>query len=245
MRTILGVRFLTGDVAEVVACGLGGGLVVVPSASVLVAMADDPVLRRALLESDHAVTDSGLMILLWRLFTGERLRRVSGLEYLQVMLTRSELREPGATFWVMPSVAARDSNLCWLVAQGFPVTAADCHVAPLYPEGEIEDLVLLKVLERRRPAQVILCVGGGVQERLGLFLRDRLTYRPGIHCIGAAIGFLTGDQFNIPSWADRYYLGWFFRCCSAPRRFIPRYWKALRLVLLMWRNRRATLPGRF
>lgn len=217
--------------------GLQGGLVVVPSAPVLVAMTEDPVLRRALLGADHAVADSGLMVLLWRLFTRQKLLRVSGLEYLQTLLARKELWAAGATFWVMPDTRAQDRNLGWLVQQGLSLTAADCYVAPLYPRGEIEDLRLLEILERRRPRQVILCVGGGVQERLGLFLRDRLTYRPGIHCIGAAIGFLSGDQVNIPAWADRCYLGWLWRSFSSPRRYVPRYWKAVRLVFLLWRYR--------
>ena len=34
---------------------------------------------------------------------------------------------------------------------------------------------------------------------------------PAIHCIGAALGFLTGDQVRIPHWADQWILGWLFR----------------------------------
>jgi N-acetylglucosaminyldiphosphoundecaprenol N-acetyl-beta-D-mannosaminyltransferase len=76
-------------------------------------------------------------------------------------------------------------------------------------------------------------VGGGVQERLGAYLQANLDQAPAIHCIGAAIGFLSGAQVRIPMWADRWKLGWFFRCLSAPRTFVPRYWDARRLVPLM------------
>ena len=72
-----------------------------------------------------------------------------------------------------------------------------------------------------------------MQERLGLFLQEKLDYQPGIHCIGAAIGFLTGDQVRIPMWADAWKLGWVFRCFAAPRLFIPRYLKALKLIPLL------------
>jgi len=81
------------------------------------------------------------------------------------------------------------------------------------------------------------CFGGGTQERLGAYLKQNLSYRPSIHCIGAAIAFLSGDQVHIPVWADRLYLGWLYRCISEPRRYVPRYWDARKLVYLLIRYR--------
>jgi len=52
------------------------------------------------------------MVLLWRLMTGQKLPRVSGLEYLELLLKQPEMREPGAVLWVMPNAAARERN--WL-----------------------------------------------------------------------------------------------------------------------------------
>lgn len=83
---ILGVQFFTGNARDAVAIGMRGGLVVVPSAPVLLAMAEDPYTCEALLNSDFAITDSGLMVLLWRLMKHVRLQRVSGLEYLKLLL---------------------------------------------------------------------------------------------------------------------------------------------------------------
>ena len=68
-------------------------------------------------------------------------------------------------------------------------------------------------------------------------LKRECDFRPSIHCIGAAIGFLTGNQVRIPGWADRLFLGWLFRCLSEPGKFVPRYWKACKLVPLMIRYR--------
>jgi UDP-N-acetyl-D-mannosaminuronic acid transferase (WecB/TagA/CpsF family) len=107
---------------------------------------------------------------------------------------------------------------------------------------EIEDVRLLDMLERLRPQHVIVTVGGGTQERLGLYLKRRQTYRPAIHCIGAAIAFLSGDQVKIPMWADKIYLGWLFRSVSEPARYVPRYWGARKLLALMRRSRER-LPG--
>jgi UDP-N-acetyl-D-mannosaminuronic acid transferase (WecB/TagA/CpsF family) len=92
---------------------------------------------------------------------------------------------------------------------------------------------LLELINRRRPAHIVVGLGGGIQEKLGYYLKLNASYRPAIHCIGAAIGFLSGDQVPIPLWADYLILGWLFRCLSEPKKFFPRYWKARRLVPLM------------
>ena len=240
-RQILGIRFFTGTPREALAIGLCGGLVVVPAAPALVDLPHDAPYREALVNSDLAITDSGLMVLLWRLITGERITRVSGLEYLKLMLAEPSVREPGAVLWIMPTAAARDQNVAWLQSQGFPTISEDCYLAPLYPKGELSDPALIELVHKKRPRHIIVGLGGGVQERLGLFLKRQLDYRPGIHCIGAAIGFLSGEQVRIPMWADFFFLGWLFRSISAPRKFLPRYWKARKLVSLM-RKYRDRLP---
>ncbi len=240
-RQILGVRFFTGTPREALAIGMRGGLVVVPAAPALVDLPTDPSYRAALTNADLAITDSGLMVLLWRWLTGEKITRVSGLEYLKLLLAEPSVREPGAALWIMPTAAARDQNVAWLRTQGFPTTADDCYLAPMYAEGELSDPALLEMIRTKRPRHIIVALGGGVQERLGLHLKRALDYRPGIHCIGAAIGFLSGEQVNIPAWADYFFLGWLFRSLSAPRKFFPRYWKARKLVGLM-RKYRDRLP---
>ena len=160
---------------------------------------------------------------------------------LKLMLAEPSVREPGAVLWIMPTPAARDKNIAWLQAQGFPTTADDCYLAPMYAKGELSDPALVEMIHRKRPRHIIVGLGGGVQERLGLHLRRTLDYKPGIHCIGAAIGFLSGEQVSIPAWADYLYLGWLFRSLSEPRKFFPRYWKARKLVGLM-RKFRDRLP---
>jgi UDP-N-acetyl-D-mannosaminuronic acid transferase (WecB/TagA/CpsF family) len=65
---------------------------------------------------------------------------------------------------------------------------------------------------------------------------------PAIHYIGAAIAFLSGDQVNIPVWADRLYMGWLLRTLSDPKRYLPRYWDARLLLPLMLRYRSELPP---
>jgi hypothetical protein len=119
-RRILGVRFFVGDASEAVDLGMRPGLVVVPAAPALMELVRDQEYRKALLETDLAITDSGFMVLLWNLMKGDRIQRVSGLEYLKILLLRSELREKGAVVWVMPSSDSLEKNVAWLRSLGLP-----------------------------------------------------------------------------------------------------------------------------
>ena len=240
-QQILGVRFFVGSVQGAIdEISREGGLVVVPAAPALKNLADDESYREALVGASFAIPDSALMVLLWNLMQEGHIPKLSGLKYLRALIERPEFRKQGASFWVMPSAASASINQDWLRKKGIYVTDENTYVAPIYGQT-IEDSALLLKLEQRRPPHVLLAVGGGTQERLGLFLKRNLTYRPAIHCIGAAIAFVSGDQIHIPAWADSLGLGWLFRCLSDPRKYGPRYWQARRLVPLMLRYR-ARLP---
>jgi len=239
---ILGIKFFTGDLEELLEI-CAGCFVVVPAAPALVDLPRDTAYREAVEKSDFAITDSGFMLLLWKAFTGQSLIRISGLKFLRGLLAGGELKEPGTTFWVMPSVAEMETNLAWLNQNGFPVEREDCFVAPMYPKGPLTDAELLRRIEVRKPRYIIVNLGGGVQERLGYYLKRNLSHRPAILCLGAAIAFITGLQSHIPAWADASMLGWLFRCVQAPRKFIPRYVKALRLIGLVARYRERSVVG--
>ncbi|MDE1162114.1 MAG: WecB/TagA/CpsF family glycosyltransferase [Acidobacteriaceae bacterium] len=235
--TILGVKFFHGTALEAVDHISKGGLLVVPAAPALKDIDRNAAYREALLEADLAITDSSFMVLVWNLITrGRKIHRVSGLEYLLFLLKRRDAGKPGNVVWIMPGKESAERNLAYLKTQGAVVPDECVVLAPMYGK-EIEDKPLLELLERIRPQHVVIAVGGGTQERLGLYLKRNLSYLPGIHCIGAAIAFLSGDQVHIPMWADKLYLGWFFRSMDDPKRFIPRYWDARKLFGLMVRYR--------
>jgi len=242
-RRILGINFYAGDVRGAIQRMSRGGLLVVPAAPALRELDRDASYREALENADLAITDSAFMVLLWNLLERDSLPRLSGLKYLHELLNTSDLRQPGNTFWIMAGPASAETNLKWLWSQGIYVPHNCVYEAPLY-RGQISDPALLEKINRIRPKHIIITLGGGTQERLGYYLKRELDYLPGIHCIGAAIAFLSGDQVRIPLWADRFYLGWLFRCLSAPGRFIPRYWEARKLLplLLRYRNRSPIEP---
>ncbi len=211
-----------------------GGLVVVPAAPALKNLAHDPRYRESLLGADFAIADSTLMVLLWNLIQRDRIPKLSGLKYLRVLLEQPEFRQPRASFWIMPTPAAAQRNLAWLQDSGIAATEDDMYLAPMY-DRIIDDPELLRQLEERRPQHIILGLGGGTQEPLGFYLKQKLRYQPAIHGIGAAISFLSGEQVRIPAWADDFGLGWLWRSLSSPSRYGTRYWDARRLVPLLLR----------
>lgn len=233
-RRILGIDFFVGTAKEAVARMHRGGLLVVPAAPALKDLGTHPEYREALLHADLAIADSAFMVLIWNIMRRDRLRRLSGLEYLRELLTEPEVRRPGNTFWIMANPKSATANLDWLADQGIPVPQENIYLAPTYGT-HLEDPHLLERLNRIRPQHIIVTIGGGTQERLGLYIKRNLAYVPAIHCIGAAIAFLSGDQVRIPVWADRFYLGWLYRSLSEPRRYFPRYWGARKLLAIMLR----------
>jgi len=259
-QRILGVRFFDGAAPDAVDyITRVGGYTVVPAAPALVKIENDPAYCRALVEADLAIADSGFMVLLWRMLRGRTIARISGLKYLRILLADPRLRERGSIFLVLPHQSSLEKALAWLRGEGFEIASDDCYLAPDYSVGQalppagteqrqpgmvalqitkspgIEDQDLVSIIESRKPKHIIIGIGGGVQEKLGFYLREHLSYRPAIHCIGAALAFLTGDQKPIPMWADRMYLGWFLRLARAPHQYARRFAPAFRLPGMIWR----------
>ena len=233
---ILGIDFFRGTARQAVDRMHAGGLLVVPAAPALKDVETNADYRSALLGADLALPDSAFMVMIWNRISGDSLRRVSGLEYLRELLKQSGVRRPGNTLWIMASENSARLNLLWLERQGIVVPEECVYIAPMYG-GKLQDLELLETLERLRPQNVLVTIGGGTQERLGLYLKSQLSFAPALHCVGAAIAFLSGDQVYIPVWADKCYMGWFFRSASEPMRYVPRYWDARKLLRLMVRYR--------
>src|SRR5580698_5088626 len=239
---ILGIDFFDGSARAAIDLLHNGGLLVVPAAPALKDLDCNPEYREALLNADLVLTDSAFMVLLWNRMQATPIKRLSGLEYLRELLLEPDVRQPGNTLWIMASPVSTKRNLDWLAGQGIVIPEDNIYMAPMYGNAPIDDPVLVERLNRLRPQHVIVTIGGGTQERLGLYLKRNLAYRPAIHCIGAAIAFLSGDQVYIPVWADKLYLGWLFRSVAEPKRYVPRYWGAFKLLPLMLRHR-DSLPG--
>jgi N-acetylglucosaminyldiphosphoundecaprenol N-acetyl-beta-D-mannosaminyltransferase len=234
-RQILGVQFFNGDVDEAVALmSRHGGFLVAPSGTCFARLREDESYRRAVLAADVAIADSGLMVVLWRWLRHEKVQRISGLKYLKHLLAQLKGRGMTDVFWIQPTEVAQQKLFDWSARKAFPVVSENSYVAPRYG-SDVADRNLLSLIDQQRPAHVVIAIGSGAQEKLGYYLREKLSYRPAIHCIGAALGFITGDQRSIPEWADRFYLGWLWRLVAQPGIFIPRLCRALELPWLIWK----------
>ena len=232
---ILGISFFNGDVDEALtSMDRRGGFLIAPSGTCFARLREDEVYRRAVVAADLAIADSGLMVLLWRLLRRKKIARISGLKYLEHLLRKLKGQGTEEIFWVLPSERALRKLFEWSRRELFPIASKNCYVAPRYGV-EIDDRNLLSLLEQNRPFHVIIAIGSGAQEKLGYYLRENSSYRPAIHCTGAALGFVTGEQIPIPDWADRFYLGWLWRLVAQPRIFIPRLSRGLELPWLIWK----------
>lgn len=250
----LGIRFWTGGVSDLLRnADEVGGLFTVPSAPSLAQMRRDPSLAAAYRASDWAVVDGGYVATVLRLVFRRNYPRISGLQILQRLTGDAARRavrlDERRVLWVVPSEEEKGRIDRYLVGQGFPEANRDWYLAPFYrTDADFEDTELVARVEAFAPDWIVLCIGGGKQEKLGWYLRRCGTTShpsggrangPVILCTGGAISFLTGGQASIPTWADRTYLGWLFRVCQSPRVFLPRYWNAgWEFPRLLWDERR-------
>jgi len=243
-RQVLGIQFFNGAVDEAVESMIqNGGFLIAPSGTCFARLREDERYRRAVVAADLAIADSGLMVVLCRLFRRESLQRISGLKYLKHLVATLKGRLAGQILWIVPSERAAQKLLEWSCREEFHINNEDWYVAPRYGT-DVTDPTLVALIEQLRPAQVIIGIGSGTQEKLGHYLREHLSYRPAIHCIGAALGFLTGEQVAIPESADRLFLGWLWRLFAQPRTFVPRLFRGFELPWLFWKYGETLPPMR-
>ena len=239
---VLGLEFFAGTTLEAVRLARKGGLIVAPPGPCLATLVTDHQYRISLENADLILVDSGYLAILCRLFLHTRLTRISGLEFLETLLSDEHFRN-SRKLWVDPSEEEGATNRRHLTRIGIRVTVDDSYVAPLYTPGLAKDEALLQRIRDDRPDYVIINIAGNKQEPLGHHLKQNLESPPALVCTGAAIAFLSGKQADIPRWADRLFLGWLARCFVNPGKFIPRYLRAVSLALLVAKYGRSGLPS--
>jgi UDP-N-acetyl-D-mannosaminuronic acid transferase (WecB/TagA/CpsF family) len=225
---ILGIPFVDGDSTQVFNyLKINGGLLTVPAAPGLANISKDKEYYQSLLKSDIVIPDSGFMVLVWNILNKNKINKISGLNFINFFISLAEKIKDDKIFLINPSQIDNDFNLSYLNTKGLGFING--YVAPFYG-NEVEDTILLLMIEEFKPRWILINIGGGTQEKLGLYLKNKLSYKPAILCTGAAIAFKTGRQAKIPVWVDNFYLGWLSRCLFKPTLYIPRYIKAFGVV---------------
>ncbi|WP_028521868.1 WecB/TagA/CpsF family glycosyltransferase [Runella limosa] len=233
--TILGVRFFAGQVEDVFKqLENHGGLLTAPAAPNLADILKEQDYYNALYNSDIVIPDSGYMVLIWNwILRREPIQKISGLKFINFFLQHIST-SPKKIFLVNPSNEEGEANRLLLHKKGARISDTCMYTAPIYSK-QVDDHKLLELVEINQPHWILINIGGGVQEKLGLYLRQNLSFKPAIICTGAAIAFKTGKQVPIPAWIDRLYLGWLARCVSNPRLYIKRYLKSFYLLMILIR----------
>ena len=135
-RTVLGVKFFSGSLKDVIDHVIHGGLVVVPSGPGLANdLPRDPAYRDALVSADLVLPDSGLMALWWNRSHSneeERLPRLSGLLFLKEFIKREAQGVLQDSFWIMPDAVQDADNRGWLAEDaGLVIETKDVYIAPV------------------------------------------------------------------------------------------------------------------
>jgi UDP-N-acetyl-D-mannosaminuronic acid transferase (WecB/TagA/CpsF family) len=167
-----------------------------------------------------------------------KVQKLSGLKFLREFFDHSNKAaiSNNRIVTVDPSEMESSLNRSYLVKMGFNDERIISYCAPFYDKTNICDQVLIQTIETHRPDIVLINLGGGTQERLGLHIKNNLDFKPLIICTGAAISFLTGSQAPISKRLDDFHLGWLVRAISAPKTYVPRYLSGFKLVKLILQN---------
>ncbi len=221
--TFNGIKFLNLNVCDFPNIINKKGLFVFPAAPALINIEKDKIYKKALKNSDIVFFDSGYFVLLL-LFKGISVKKFSGLKFFDLFINFNQIKN-NKIFLIDPDFKASKKNIKLFYRNGFKNVKN--YVAPVYKKN-FNDKKLLNKIIKYKPRYIFINLGGGVQEKLGLFLKIKLSKLTTIICTGAAISFFTGQQARIPSYIDKIYLGWLFRILYNPKIFLKRYLNALK-----------------
>lgn len=204
-----------------------GGLLVAPAASALSRIDIDKEYYNSLKKSNIAILDSGFFCILLRIFKGLSVSRLSGYLFLKKFLDFN-FDKKIKFFLIEPSEHDAKINKSYLLKK--KINKIESYTAPKYNFGKFNDLRLLKKIKKNKPRFIIVNIGGGIQENLGLYIKTHINFKCSIICTGAAIAFLTKRQAPINELIDKLYLGWLMRTLYDPKKFFFKNFYSLKLI---------------
>lgn len=208
---------------------------VFPAAPALSSMKINSNYHKALQNADFVLLDSGLLVLLFNIFRGTNLKKFSGYKFLHLFLRRRKTRNEKILL-INPDFKSQKNNINF-IRKFIKEKNIYSYIAPQYDSKKIKDRKLLTYINSIQPKNVLINLGGGTQEILGFFLKQKLKYKLNIICTGAAISFMTKDQAPINTFLDKIYLGWLTRIIFNPKIYLPRYLKALKLLIIFFKKK--------
>ena len=205
------------------------GLLTFPAAPALVNIFKDKKYYQSLKNSDYVFFDSGYLCLILRIIKNIHVNKLSGLLFLKKLI--HNLKNSKFKILLIDPNSESSKRNKYFLKKKF-IKNLYSYIAPQY-NYNFDDKILLKKIKKIDPKFIIINLGGGVQEQLGLYIKNNTKKKITIICTGAAIAFLTGDQAKIPHYIDKYYLGWLFRIIFNPGLYFSRYLNSFKLLFMV------------
>jgi N-acetylglucosaminyldiphosphoundecaprenol N-acetyl-beta-D-mannosaminyltransferase len=215
------------------------GLFVFPAGPALATINNSNQYYKSIQRADFVFFDSGFFVLLLKIFKNIKVHKFSGYKFLNLFFVYLKKNKKKKLFCIDPNIKFSNSNNLYIKNLG--VKNVYNYIAPQYSPNKLIDKKLLKLINKTKPEIIMINIGGGIQEILGLYLKKKLNIKPTILCTGAAISFFTGDQAPINSFVDKYYLGWLIRLIYNPTLFFKRYFLGLKLIPMVIFNKIITI----
>ena len=209
------------------------GLFVFPSAPGIASIKEKTKYYNSLKQADYVFFDSSLFVLLLKIMKNTKCIRFSGFKFLKFFFKYLKKNNNTSIFLIDPNKNYSKSNFKFINKICINSKKIHNYIAPIYNSDNLNDLKLLKEINRYKPKVILINIGGGTQEILGLYLKQKLNFKCKIICTGAAISFFTKDQAPINDFIDKLYLGWFVRLIYNPFSFSKRLFYALKLVKIV------------
>ena len=222
------IKFINIDTKNFDKCISKKGLFVFPAGPALASIQKSNQYYKSIKKADLVFFDSGFFVLLLKIFKNINVKKFSGYKFLGLFFDYLKINKKKSIFSIDPSYRYSKSNKSYLKNLGLKKIYN--YIAPKYNCSELSDKKLLNLINKVKPNFILINIGGGTQEVLGLYLKEKLAFKPTIICTGAAISFFTKDQAPINNFIDRYYLGWLLRLIFNPLIFFKRYIFGLKLI---------------
>jgi len=210
------------------------GLFVFPAAEPLANFKKNSQYHKSLIYSDYVFFDSGYFVILLKIIKGISVKKFSGYKFLKIFLKYLK-KKNNKVLLVDPTIRISKKNIRFFKNLG--INKVKSYIAPIYRGNSIKDMRLVNYINKFQPEDIIINLGGGIQEVLGFYIKSKIIYKPKIICTGGAISYFTGDQAPISDFIDKIYLGWFFRILFKPKIFFPRYLSAFHLLIRVLKNK--------
>ena len=204
------------------------GLFVFPAGPALANIEKSSNYYKSIKEANFVFFDSGLFVILLKMFKNINVHKFSGFKFLGLFFEYLKKNKKNKILCIDPNKKFSKSNKKYIKRLGLKKIYN--YVAPNYYPNNLSDKNLLKIIKKFKPDYVIVNIGGGIQEILGLYIKRNLKFKTTILCTGAAISFFTKDQAPINNFIDKYYLGWLVRLLFNPFIFLKKYITGLRLI---------------